>query len=114
MRWTYDVRTNSYLRTMGGVPHIDGASRLRIRAKNVAVMVTDVRSAGDGTAHLLYRTTGRGLAVVFQDGVAIEGSWEKPSAGERTRFYDAAGNEIAFNRGQTWIKVLAGGNPLNY
>ena len=114
VRWTYDPPTNSYLRTMGNVPHEDGASGQRIRAKNVAVMVTDVWSAGDGTAHLLYRTTGEGQAIIFQDGVAIEGSWEKPSAAERTRFYDAAGNEIAFNRGQTWVEVMALGDPLSY
>ncbi len=58
VRWTYNRRTNAYLRTMGGEPHKDGASGERIRAKNVAVIVTDVWSAGDGTAHLLYRTTG--------------------------------------------------------
>lgn len=114
VRWAYSRRTNTYVRTMGGEPHKDGASGERIRAKNVAVIVTDVWSAGDGTAHLLYRTTGEGRAVVFQDGVAIEGSWKKPSAAERTRFFDAAGNEIAFNRGQTWIEVLAAGDPLSY
>lgn len=114
VRWTYDAGPNSYLRSMGGVPHLDGASGERIRAKNVAVMVTDVWSAGDGTAHLLYRTTGEGWAVVFRDGVAVEGRWQKPSPTERTRFYDAAGNEIAFNRGQTWIEVLSAGDPLSY
>jgi hypothetical protein len=114
VRWTYEPRTNSYLRTMGGAPHRDGESKQRIRAKNVAVMITDVQSAGDGTAHLLYRTTGKGRAVVFQDGVAVEGKWEKPDPAERTRFYDDDGNEIAFNRGQTWIEVLAVSDPLVY
>ena len=56
----------------------------------------------------------QGRTVVFQDGVAIEGSWEKPSAAGRTRFFDAAGNEIAFNRGQTWIEVLALSDPVSY
>ena len=60
------------------------------------------------------KLTGEGQAIVFQDGVAIEGSWEKPSPTERTRFYDAAGNEIAFNRGQTWVEVLAVSDPLSY
>jgi hypothetical protein len=99
---------------MGGAAHEDGASGQRITAKNVAVMVTDIWSADDNTAHLLYRTTGEGQAVVFQDGVAIEGSWEKPDPSERTRFYDAEGKEIAFNRGQTWVEVLAVGDPLSY
>lgn len=112
--WIHDPQTNSYQRTMGGTPHKDGASKQYIRAKNVAVMVTDVWSAGDGTAHLLYRTTGQGRAIVFQDGVAIEGTWEKPSPAERTRFYDSDGKEIAFNRGQTWVEVLAFSDPLSY
>ena len=114
VRWTYAPRTNSYERTMGGAPHEGGASGERITAKNVAVMVTDVWSADDNTAHLLYRTTGEGQAVVFQDGVTIEGSWAKASASERTRFYDAEGKEIAFNRGQTWVEVLAVSDPLSY
>ena len=76
--------------------------------------VTSVRSAGDGTSHLQYQTTGSGEAVVFQDGVAIPGSWAKPDEFSRIRFFDAEGDEIAFNRGQTWIEVLSFGDPLLY
>ena len=77
-------------------------------------MVTSLRSASDGTSHLLYQTTGSGEAVVFQDGVAIPGTWSRPDISSRTRFFDAAGNEIAFNRGQTWIEVLSYSDPLIY
>jgi hypothetical protein len=77
-------------------------------------MITNARSAGDGTAHLLYDTVGGGEAVVFQDGVAVPGTWSKPDTSSRTRFFDAAGSEIAFNRGQTWVEVLAAGDPLGY
>ena len=114
VRWQYDAGSNAYLRSQGGAPHNDGGSGNQIRAKNVAVMVTTVRSAGDGTAHLLYDTVGGGEAVVFQDGVAVPGTWSKPDTFSRTRFFDAAGNEIAFNRGQTWVEVLAVGDPLGY
>ena len=114
VHWQYDAASNGYLRSEGGAPHNDGGSGRQLQAKNVAVMVTTVRSAGDGTAHLLHDTVGGGEAVVFQDGVAVPGAWSKPDAFSRTRFFDAAGNEIAFNRGQTWVEVLAVSDPLGY
>jgi hypothetical protein len=114
VRWQYDAESNAYLRSQGGAPHNDGGSGDQLAAKNVAVMITAARSAGDGTAHLLYDTVGGGEAVVFQDGVAVPGTWSKPDTYSRTRFFDAAGNEIAFNRGQTWVEVLAVGDPLAY
>jgi hypothetical protein len=114
VRWQYDAGSNAYLRSQGGAPHKDGGSGRQFAARNVAVMITTVRSAGDGTAHLLYDTVGGGEAVVFQDGVAVPGAWSKPDTFSRTRFFDAAGNEIAFNRGQTWVEVLAVGDPLAY
>ncbi len=112
--WEYDPATNGYLRSQSGAPHVDAGSGNTIQARNVAVVVTSVRSAGDGTSHLLYETTGSGEAVVFQDGVAIPGTWSKPDSQSRIRFFDAEENEVRFNRGQTWIEVLSFGDPLTY
>ena len=112
--WEYDPETNGYLRSQSGAPHVDAGSGNTIQARNVAVVLTSVRSAGDGTSHLLYETTGSGEAVVFQDGVAIPGTWSKPDSHSRIRFFDAEENEIRFNRGQTWIEVLSFGDPLTY
>ncbi|MEE8346029.1 MAG: DUF3048 domain-containing protein [Dehalococcoidia bacterium] len=114
VNWEYDPDTNGYLRSQGGEPHEDRDSGNQIQARNVAVLVTSLRLAGDGTSHLLYETTGSGDAVVFQDGVAVPGTWSKPDAHSRIRFFDAAGNEIAFNRGQTWIEVLSPSDPLTF
>jgi len=114
VHWEYDPDTNGYLRSQGGEPHEDGESGNQVQARNVAVVVTSVSLAGDGTSHLLYETTGSGEAVVFLDGVAVPGTWSKPDAYSRIRFFDAAGNEIAFNRGQTWIEVLSASDPLTY
>ena len=114
VRWEYDGESNGYLRSEGGAPHLDGRSGERIAARNVAVMITSAHSAGDGTAHLVYETVGSGDAVVFQDGVAVPGTWSRADAASRTRFFDAAGEEIAFNRGQTWVEVLSPTDPLVY
>ncbi len=114
VRWEYDADTNDDLRRQGGQPHRDGGSGERIRASNVALMVTSVRSAGDGTSHLLYDTIGFGEAVVFQDGIAIPGTWSKPNPHSRIRFFDGGGSEVVFNRGQTWIEVLSFAEPRLY
>ncbi len=113
VRWDYDPAGNGYLRSMGGQPHVDAGSGARIAARNVAVQYTPFTPAGDGV-HNLYGTVGEGQAVVFQDGVAVEGTWRKPDVHSRTRYYDAAGNEIPFNRGQTWVEVVPAGYPVQY
>jgi Protein of unknown function (DUF3048) C-terminal domain len=65
-------------------------------------------------AYNIVDTVGTGSAIVFQDGVAIAASWRKDSEAGRTRFYDAAGNEIAFNRGTTWVEVVPADSTIGY
>jgi len=113
VRWDYDPASNGYLRSMGGIPHTDGVSGERLTARNVAVQFAVLRPSGV-KAYNIIDTVGTGAAVVFQDGVAVPGSWRKDSEAGRTRFYDAAGNEIAFNRGTTWIEVVPADSTIGY
>ena len=113
VRWEYDAPSNSYFRTMGGAPHTDGATGERLAARNVAVQFAVLRPSGVKSYNII-DTVGTGPAVVFQDGVAIAGSWRKDSEAGRTRFYDSAGNEISFNRGTTWIEVVPDGSSVDY
>ncbi len=113
VHWDYNPASNGYLRSEGGQPHIDAGSGQQLAAKNVAVQYATFQPSGDGK-HNLYDIVGVGQAVVFQDGIAIEGTWSKPDATSRTRFYDAAGNEIAFNRGTTWVEVVPADTPAQY
>ena len=113
VQWKWDRKSNTYLRSQGGRAHGDADGR-RIGAHNVVVQFVTMRSAGDGTAHLLFDTIGPGSSVVFRDGVAAEGTWRKDSAGSRTRFYNAEGKEIAFNRGNTWVEIVPAGYQVGY
>jgi len=113
VRWEYDAAANSYLRVMGGVPHTDAGTGERLAARNVAVQFAVLRPSGV-KAYNIIDTVGSGTAVVFQDGVAIAGSWRKDGDTGRTRFYDSAGNEISFNRGTTWIEVVPAGSAVEY
>jgi hypothetical protein len=113
VRWDYDPASNGYLRSMGGVPHTDGVTGERLTARNVAVQFAVLRPSGV-KAYNIIDTVGSGQAIVFQDGVSIAGTWRKDSEAGRTRFYDAAGNEIAFNRGPTWIEVVPADSTVGY
>ncbi len=101
--WTYDLETNTYLRSQGGRKTVtqDGT---RVSANNVVVIVTDV-SVLDAVGRRKIRTTGEGKAWVLQDGATIEATWKKPSGSERLAFYDKDGNEIVMNAGNAWIEV---------
>jgi Protein of unknown function (DUF3048) N-terminal domain/Protein of unknown function (DUF3048) C-terminal domain len=111
--WYYDPASNSYLRSMGGAPHTDGISGEHLSARNIAVQFATLRPSGVKDYNII-DTVGSGRAVVFQDGIAIEGSWRKDTETARTRFYDGAGNEIYFNRGRTWIEVVPSDSAVGY
>lgn len=109
--WYYDQEINGYRRWMAGRPHADGLTGVTLAARNVIVQF-DEAAVVDHEGHVLYGSTGAGPAYVFLDGQLIEATWSKPAREQRTRYYDADGNEIRFNRGATWLAVLPHASPL--
>lgn len=96
--WAYDPETNVYTRKQGGGTY---------GADNVVVIETVVRDIpGDDKGRQALETIGSGPMRLFQNGVEIVGTWNKPSAEERLRFFDDAGEEIFMNAGTTWIAVV--------
>lgn len=101
--WKYDPVTNDYIRYMARVRHKDEEGN-EIRAKNVAVMVVPAIVV-DTEGRLDMTMIGEGEAMVLREGVVTRGTWKKPSATERLRFYDAEGGEVSFIPGTTWVEV---------
>jgi hypothetical protein len=115
--YTYDADTNSYLRSVAGKAQIDAADGTRVTARNVVVLF--MRLSIDPESEPNHRRpmldhVGSGKALVFRDGKVIAGTWQKPSASELTRFYDAAGREITLVRGRIFIQVVATGTDVEY
>jgi len=109
--YNYDKTTNLYKRSIAGKPHLDKITKDQIAPKNLIVMVVarkpvTTRINEDGYA---MTTVGSGAAKFYIDGKETVGTWKKTSAAEREIFYDAAGQEIVFDRGQSWISVVADG-----
>jgi hypothetical protein len=104
--YAYDKAGNKYLRSVGGAAHNDREAG-RIAPKVViALKVPTHRGFEDGYREQM-TTSGSNTAYIFQDGIALEGLWRKPTAREQIEFYDKAGKPIALNAGQVWVTVIA-------
>lgn len=114
--WQYDKTANVYKRYHGQDAQIDPVTNENISPKNVVIQFQTERDANDGypDGHLLYSTTGSGQALFFIDGKAVKGTWNKTSRTARTKYLDAGGKEIVFNRGQIWIETVPVGNSVTY
>lgn len=113
-KWVYDKTTNSFKRFTAGVEQKDLETEEPISVKNVIIQFSKEQASVDANLHTLYQTIGTGEAIVFQDGVAIKGTWQKKDRLSRTTFIDKSGKEIKFNRGQIWIEIVPIGNKITY
>jgi len=114
VEWKYDKTNNQYLRFNGGKAHIDMDNKQQLSAKNVVIQFVKEVGPVDKEGHMFYTTIGKGKVIVFQNGKAIEGTWEKTARTSRTIFKDAKGKEISFVSGVIWIEAVPMGNTIDY
>lgn len=117
IQWDYDAEKKTYLRTNGGQPHFDQNTDQQIEAANIIVVQSDETNANDGypgNAHLLYDLTSGGDALIFQNGNAIEGTWEKEEDEAPMVFFDENGDEIEIVPGKVWVHVVPTGTEVDY
>ncbi len=113
VHYTYNKKTNSYLRSEGGAKHIDEKSHKQLSPKVVVVLVTRYGLASDGH-HSTYQTNGSGTVYVFQDGGVTKGKWHKSDDKTQLTFTDATGAPLGLNPGQTWITVVGASSDVSY
>lgn len=106
--YTYDKTTNKYLRFLGGVPHEDREQGQITPSVVIAMNVDEVSVMEDGYRESI-KTTGSGKATIFQNGLAHEATWHKPSREAPITFTDAEGKDVPLVRGQTWIGAVPNG-----
>ena len=114
--WHYNREANIYTRYHGETVQNDPITSENMTAKNIIVQFQDETDANDGypDGHLLYETIGSGKALIFFDGKTISGKWIKKEREGRTKYVDAANEEIEFNRGLVWIETVPVGNVIEY
>jgi hypothetical protein len=115
VEWKYDIATNTYARSIGGTPEAERTGE-QVKVKNVIVVYVDFvyRSSDDKNRKDMV-VIGEREALVFSNGSLTQGKWNKPSTAERTRFVNAAGEDIPLTPGQTWINIVPPlQNRVNY
>ena len=107
--WRFARQQGVYLRAHGETDHTTEDGQ-QIVAENVVVQVVELQESGivdaAGNPSPEVMATGSGNAFVFRDGRLIEGTWERPDVGEKTRFLDRNGEEIALAPGRTWVELF--------
>lgn len=103
--YDYDATTNTYKRFEGGEAHNDREAG-QLAPSVVIVLDTTMTNVFEDGYREQITTTGSGRARVFQNGTVTEGTWSKADRGSQIKFTDAAGAEVQFNRGQTWITAV--------
>lgn len=121
VNYTYNAATNTYARSyesgashdiyacpagdLGEVNPEDSCELRQLAPSVVAVMMVEEQKADDNY-HEDITAIGSGQAYVFQNGIAVNGSWNKTSAADQIKFYDENGSEIKLAPGQTFVEAV--------
>lgn len=105
--WTYDSKTNSYLKQTGKQADLDQETNTQVYAKNVVIQEIGMVPAYDDKGRIIQEVIGDGKAIYLIDGKITEGTWKKINRMDRTTYYDKDGNEVQFNRGRIWISGVS-------
>lgn len=113
--YEYDAASRTYARyqNSNGVPvrDVDGANNQPVAAAQVVIIQTDIWDVpqivdASGALSNDQRLTGTGTAWVFRDGLRQEVTWSRANDTSAFTFTNAAGKQITFNPGQTWLHIV--------
>lgn len=96
--YTFDSGLGRYIRKNGDIVS-------EAEPSNVLLLQIPVLGEGE-SGRLDIDVVGKGKAVLFRSGVAIEGRWRKDAVSKPFVFEDLSGQLLPFSRGQTWITVV--------
>ncbi|MCH7492212.1 DUF3048 domain-containing protein [Patescibacteria group bacterium] len=112
--YAYHLGANAYARSNANQPHLDNNTGEQIMVKNVVVQLVENPALNGGKGRLDIYVGGTGDAWVLRDGEIIKATWQKDSRTSRTRFFHESGEEIEFNRGNTWVHVITKTQDVTY
>ena len=101
----YDSEAQKYIYRCYGEVHVDAQDDKVLMFKNVIIQNVDMNVI-DNQGHVLYDVVGSGSGYYLSNGHIIDMTWQKDSETDITRYYDANGEEIIFNRGKTYIGLI--------
>ena len=111
--FTYNSKTNKYIRTVDGSEYIDKETGKSIKVSNV--LVQRVSSyVYDSKGRLEIDMCAGGDALLFTGGKVIKGTWSRADLDSRTIFVDEDGKEFKLTVGTTWVEVADQNCDIDY
>lgn len=119
IRYDYDRKTNTYLRTVSVEgKEFDASTKQRVAPKNVIVMQMRFGPLNDGEYSKKHRleadVVGSGKAWISTNGATVQGTWKKASLKAPTQFFDRSGTPVTLTVGQTFIQVMKTTDPISF
>ncbi len=129
VNYTYDIESNTYRRSyangsdhnvykcpdenLGEKNPEDYCELVQMKPSTVVAIVVNERRASDDY-HEDISTIGSGDAYIFQNGIAIEGRWQKATKNDQIKFTDNQGNEVALAPGQAFVSAIPDYGSIEY
>ena len=110
--WRYDEASGRYLRWSDGLPHTDALDGQQLSAANVVVLYvpqwdTDIIEEPHGGAlSIEFAIWYSNRAVIFRDGVHIDGFWQRWEREDMLTLTDEEGDPIPLKVGNTFFEVI--------
>jgi hypothetical protein len=105
--YKYNAPLKTYFRLQDNKPHRDAKVGEQLRAANVIVQFVPMEPIpNDDKDRLDAIMVGEGRALLFSEGVLVEGTWSKSSRKDPTVYRDKSGEVFALRPGKTWILVV--------
>lgn len=114
VKWEYDRAANIYKRFTGDQAQADLDTNQPLTASVVIIQFVKEEGPLDPPKHMYYEVIGKGKALIFQNGQAVPGSWEKKDQLNRTLFLTEKGKEIEFIGGKVWIELVPAKQEVAY
>lgn len=112
--FTYDAEKDYYVRTINnGSKYIDKETDDPVTVKNVIVQKVS-SSVLDAKGRLSIDMCAGGDALLFTNGVVVEGTWSRENLDSRTVFKDKNGDEFKLSVGNSWVMVADKGTKISY
>lgn len=111
--YKYDEESGLYKKSVGGEVYTDKETGKQITTRNILVQKVKSKVL-DEKGRLKINMTAGGDAILFTNGVAVEGKWSREDLDSPTIFTDKDGKELKLNIGVTWIQVVDDTVEISY
>jgi hypothetical protein len=121
--WKYDSGSNQYLRWMNDemqpesfnmIPSTERATGKQLGFSNLIIIFAKYTEFAPSKHDVsLWGNTKGQRAVLFRNGVMIEGTWKTNSRSKPIQFFDSSGNSLPLTRGNSWIVITGLASSFN-